>query len=145
MPHLNFALHADGLVVDASIGLSDPQATQWAQAGQAVPPAVRLRALIDTGSDRSAAALQVFQRLGLAPLIYGLSHTAGGSVRVNLYRAGLTIPGLALSTGRALAIADLLVTELTVPLPYDALIGLDVLRECLLVFDGPGQQFILAY
>jgi hypothetical protein len=145
MPHLNFGLLADGLVVDASVGLSAPQAAQWVQSGQPVPAAVRVRALIDTGSDRSAAAPHVFQQLGLAPLVYGLTHTAGGSFRVNLYRTGLTILNTGPSTGPGLLLTDLLVSELTVTLPFDALIGMDVLRECLLVLDGPGQQFILGF
>jgi hypothetical protein len=145
MPQLNFGLHADGMVVDASIGLSAPQAAQCTQTGQSIPAAVRVRALIDPGSDRSAAAPQVFQQLGLTPLIYGVTQTAGGSFQVNLYRAALSIHSPARSSGYALTQSDLLVSELTVPLPFDALIGLDVLRECLLVLDGPGQQFILAF
>ena len=46
----------------------------------------------------------------------------------------------------AIALPDLLVSELTVALPnIDALLGMDVLRQCLLVLDGPGQQFILGF
>jgi hypothetical protein len=145
MPQLSFDLDADGMVVLAAIGLSDPQSATMARSKQPIPPPIRVRALLDSGTDRTAVAPHVFQRLGLAPLIYATAQTAGGAFQVNLYRVGLTIFGPSGDAGPVLALPDLLVSELTVALSFDALIGLDVLRECLLVLDGPGRRFILAF
>jgi hypothetical protein len=40
----------------------------------------------------------------------------------------------------------LIVAELTQALPnIDALIGRDILNDCLFILDGPGQQFTLAF
>ncbi len=40
----------------------------------------------------------------------------------------------------------LVVTELATPLPMiDALIGRDVLAECLFLLDGPRNDFLLAF
>jgi hypothetical protein len=133
MPHLNFDLSADGMVLQAMIGLNGPDTTALARSGQPIPRPVQVRALLDPGSDRTAAAPSVFQQLGLGPFIYGTSQTAGGSFQVNLFRVSLTISGPGVTAGPTLVQPDLLVSELTVPLPFDALIGLDVLRECLLI------------
>jgi hypothetical protein len=133
------------MVLQALIGLNGPDTSALVRAGQAIPRPVAARALIDPGSDRTAAASHVFQQLGLGPFIYGTSQTAGGSFQVNLYRVSLTISGSGATAGPTLVQPDLLVSELTVPLPFDVLIGLDVLRECLLVLDGPGEQFILGF
>jgi hypothetical protein len=145
MPHMTFALSSDGMIVPAEIALSAPEAQSTLLKGQQVPTPIRLRALIDTGADRTSVALHVFQQLGLAPLIPGFLHTAGGSFQVDLYRTSLTIFGPDGAAGPLLFLSDLLAAELTVPLAFDALIGLDVLSECLLIMDGPGQRFTLAF
>jgi predicted aspartyl protease len=106
---------------------------------------VAVRALIDTGTDTTAVAARVFQRLGLAPLITASSQTASGLVSVNLHRISLTISSPTQGAATALTIPDLLVSELTSPLSVEALIGMDVLRQGLLVLDGPGQRFILGF
>ena len=82
--------------------------------------------MLDNGTDATAIAPHVFQTLGLKSGVSGRSQTAAGQV--------------------TLVLPDLLVSELTATLPnIDALIGMDVLRQCLLVLDGPGQQFILGF
>jgi hypothetical protein len=146
MPHIKFALSADGMALQAMIGLNGPDTIALVQAGQPVPRPVQVRALIDPGSDRTAAAPQVFQQLGLVPFISGTCHRTAGSVNVNLYRVSLTISDPGPKTGPTLALSDLLVSEFAAPLPnIDTLIGMDLLHECLLVLDGPGQQFLLGF
>jgi hypothetical protein len=145
MPHLTFPLHTDGMVVQAEIGLIESDAAALVQAGRPIPRPVKVRALVDTGADRTSVATHVIQHLALAPFIYGILQTAGGSLKVNLYRVALSVSSLTSSAAPTLSLPDLLVSELTVSLPFDVLIGLDVLRECLLVLDGSGQQFILSF
>jgi hypothetical protein len=145
MPHSKFVLHPDGMIVEAVVGLNGADTTALLQSGQAIPSPIQLRALIDSGADATAVAPDVFKRLGLAPLISASSQTAAGLVPVNLYRISLTIPDPAGGIRKGLTLPDLLVSELTASLSVDVLIGLDVLRQCLLVLDGPGQQFILAF
>lgn len=146
MPHVSLPLSADGLIVEAVFGLNGPDTAMRVQAGQSVPPPIVVRALLDSGTDTTAIASRVVQQLGAAHVIDATSNTASGTVTVNLYRVSLTIAGLAGRSGPVLVIPDLLVSELTAPLPnIEALIGMDVLRQCLLVMDGPGQQCILAF
>src|SRR5262249_59921883 len=127
MPHLNFPLSPDGRVVKAMLGLNGPDSAALIQASKPIPPPIQVRALIDPGSDHTAVAAHVFQQLGLAPLVYGTSQTAGGSFQVNLYRLSLTISGLAGTAHPTLVLPHLLVSELPVALPFDALLGPDVL------------------
>src|SRR6266702_489355 len=112
MPQLNYRLHPDGMVLPAWIGVSEAEAHQWVQSGKPIPAPVSVRALIDPGSDRTAVAPQVIQLLGLGVFVFGRAQTAGGTFRVNLFRASLTISGASQSSGPRLYLADLLVSEL---------------------------------
>jgi hypothetical protein len=145
MPHLNFALSPDGMVLQAMIGLNGPDSAALIHAGQPIPSPIHVRALVDPGSDRTGVAPHVFQLLRLGPVGYGTSQTAGGSFQVSLYRVSLSVSDPRGRANAMMTMPNLLVSELPVPLPFDALIGLDVLRECLFVLDGPGQQFILGF
>lgn len=143
MPHFSLPISADGLIVQSVFGLNGPATAARAHAGQPIPRPIVARALLDCGADATAIAPHVFRSLGVAPTSPGMSQTSSGMVRVKLYQISLSIVG---PGSLALTVPDLLVSELTVPLPnLDALIGMDVLRQCLFVMDGPGQQFILGF
>ena len=146
MPHLTFPLSSDGMIVEAVFGLHGPKTAELVQAGQPVPSPIQVRALLDNGSDTTAIASSIVQKLGLEVMIPASSQTASGKVEVNLYRVSLSISGPAGGVGPVLVISDLVVSELTALLPnIDALIGMDVFRECLLILNGPAQQFILGF
>jgi hypothetical protein len=138
MPHQTFPLSREGMIVAAVVGLNGVDTASLVQHGRPIPRPIQVRSLLDSGTDVTAVAARVFQQLGLGSLISGFSQTTSGLVSVNLYRVSLTIscsPGLA---GPIVTLTDLLVSELTTALPnIDALIGMDVLRESLLVLDGP--------
>ena len=51
MPILTFPASPDGLAVDVAIGLSRAQTQGLRASGLAVPVAIHLRALLDTGTD----------------------------------------------------------------------------------------------
>jgi hypothetical protein len=143
---MTFPLASDGMVVQAVFGLNGPATAALVQSAQPIPRPVQVRTLLDSGTDITAIAPRLVQQLGLESLLPASSQTAGGLIQVNLYRVSLTVSGPAGRSGTVLTVTDLLVSELTTPLPnLEALIGLDVLRESLLVLDGPGQQFILGY
>jgi hypothetical protein len=146
MPHLTFDWSPDGMVVGAVVGTNRPDTLALLQAGKPVPTPVRVRALLDSGADATAVAPPVLHQLGLTPVRSAGTQTAGGSVAVGLYRISLTVHGPGGTAGPMLVQPNLLATELAVPLSnIDALIGLDVLGQCLLVVDGPGQRFTLAF
>jgi hypothetical protein len=145
MPQFRFPLSPDGMELTLLIGLNEPDRKHRAQAGKPIPQPIQLRALIDSGCSRSAVTPHVFPQLELVPFIFGTTQTAGGSFQVDLYRVDMIICGPAGEPTPPLVVSDLLVSALSTTLPFDVLIGMDVLRECLLVLDGPGQQFILGF
>ncbi len=146
MPHLTFPLNSDGMIVQAVFGLHGTDTAALVQAGQPIPRPLQVRTLLDSGANATAVAPRVFQHLGLGSFVTATSTTAGGTIKVNLYRVSLTVFGARGSAGPALVLTDLVVSELTAPLPnLEALIGMDVLNAGLLVLDGPGQQFILGF
>jgi hypothetical protein len=103
MPQLTSALAPDGMAVPVIVGLSHPSAATLTQAGQPLPNAVHVRALVDTGSDVTAIAPQVCRQLGLGPVRSSGTHTAGGRVTVNLDRVSLIVTGSMGLAGHTLA------------------------------------------
>ena len=144
MPLLNFPLSPDGLALSVMIGPHRGTMITLQTSGQPVPPLVMARALVDTGTDASAVAPSVPARLGLAPIRQTTTQTTAGPLSVNVFEVSLSIPGPVF--GQMLTRQRHLVTELPYPPPgVEALIGLDVLSECLLIYDGPAKQFTLAF
>jgi hypothetical protein len=101
--------------------------------------------IIDTGSNNCCISARVASLLGLRPSTQGTTQTAGGPVRVNIYKVSLFIP-LPGSTTEFLTAADSwLVSELNPALTgFEAIIGRDLLTRLLLVLNGPRNEFILA-
>jgi hypothetical protein len=146
MPHFTFPLSPDGPAVQGLVGLNDQATASLVQAGQPIPRPISIRALLDTASDMTAIAGRLVQQLGVIPVRQAQTHTAGGPVQVSVYRVSVSIYGPSGAAGSLLVWSNLLVMDLAVPLPnVDVLIGLDVLRQCLFVLNGPGDQFILGH
>src|SRR5262245_4912373 len=147
MSRLTFAVTSAGLAVPVWIGLDGQRSASLVAAGQQPPAPVQARGLLDTGSDTTAVAAWILQRLARSVATTTSTHTAGGVVNVNLYRVSLGITDPGQPTGAPwLTEPDLLVMELATTLPdTDVLIGLDVLMGCKLLLDGPARQFLLEF
>jgi hypothetical protein len=146
MPFFTFPLSPDGLAVHGLVGLNGPDTAARLQAGQPIPRPISVRALLDTACDMTTIAPGVFQQLGLVRRGRSSTQTAGGQVPVNLYRVSLSVLGPTGAPSPMLVEPDLRVLDLAAALSnVDALIGLDILNENLLVHNGPARQFILAF
>jgi hypothetical protein len=143
MPHAPYALNPDGLPVPVLVGLNGAEMAARLQAGHPMVPPVSVLTLIDTGSNITCLPLGILQQLGLTAFQQHYTQTVGGSVAVNLYEASLSIPRP--GGGFLLVLDQLVVMELPpgVPSP-EALLGRDVLRQLLLICDGPADLFTLA-
>jgi predicted aspartyl protease len=144
---LTFPVSPDGLIVPVWIGLSGQVLANLMAAGQAAPPPIAARGLIDTGSDVTAVDPSLLRALGATPAtLTTTTTTASGQVRVRLFEVSLSITDPTQSLTAWLTEPNLLVTELPLTLPaVGVLVGLDVLLTCKLQLDGPARLFALDF
>ena len=150
MPTQSGILSPDGALVDIHLNLIAPDLLTLRRRGQPIPQPIPLKALVDPGAEISCVsnqALTPLTQLGLKPRRFvplnmpalgGLTWGAEYAVSIVILNPGNPRAGLHLR--------DHLVMEQDLQLlGYDALLGRDVLRHCLFVYNGPAQQFTLAH
>jgi predicted aspartyl protease len=144
MPFLTSSIGAEGALVDILVALSTPRIDALKAAGMGYPPPEKAKALIDTGASISSISSQIAKKLGLVPSgITSICSATTGSATQNcnlddvclafvpqpIKVLGVTIP----------------VIEVDVFTPgVDVLLGRDMLRQCLVIYDGQRSTFILA-
>jgi Aspartyl protease len=134
--------------VNAIIGVSQARRNALIAANQAVPNGVPVLGLIDTGASCTCVDPSVLNALNLTPTGSASVNTptTGAQPAVaDQYDVGLVIPSASGSPPLfhhtiAVVKADLLIAQ-----GFHALIGRDVLRGCLLTYDGKTGLFTLAY
>ncbi|MBY0522900.1 MAG: hypothetical protein K2R98_05860 [Gemmataceae bacterium] len=144
MARLTFPIVRAGLVVDVMINLEASVLVPLRSSGGGPSP-VPGRGLIDTGSDISAVGWPILQQLGIPVLRSTSTQGIGASLAVNLYEVSLHILD-AQNVGLPwLSHPSLVVMELASVVPFDALIGMDIIQTCTMLVDGPGHQFMLDF
>lgn len=145
MPHLTLQHGPLGPVLDILIGVSVPRETALKTAGQQVPQHQVVRGLIDTGASITAVDPAILTALALAPTGQTTITTPSTGTQphtCNQYDVRIVLPHPALS----FTIAALGVIQSTLlNQGIGALIGRDVLANCLLTYDGRASIFILAF
>jgi len=148
MSYITLQVTPHGLVCDALISVSGPRRDALQKAKQPIPGVVPIRALIDTGASHTFVDPSVIAPLGLTP-------------------TGPAMPINSATTGATPANCDQYDVSLFIPCPKDfpfmksvipvgtldllasvglhALIGRDILSECLLVYNGKEGTFALGY
>jgi len=114
-------------------------------AGQPIPAPLTLRALIDTGASQTAIDLQCVQALGLirrgSTTLY-VASLAGTPQTFDEYEVNLTFP----HSQAALTLFTLPVVASSLMLQgFEVLLGRDVLKNCLLIYDGQAGAYTLAF
>jgi hypothetical protein len=144
MARLTFPIASEGLVVDVFVNLKAALLLPlWASGGGPAP--IPGRGLLDTGSDISAVSLALLQRLGIPPLQSTSTRTFAGSIQINLYEVGLHVFDSRNVNLPWFSQPSLVVMELAAGIPFDAILGMDVIRTCNLHVDGPGGRFTLDF
>ena len=149
MPHFTLQLINEGPLVTAIAAASQARVAALTAAGQPVPNAVPMRALIDTGASCTCIDPSVLTSLQLAPTGTVTLNTPSTGSQPHVayqYDISLVIPGP--SAGHApLVFQNLAVccTELLVAQGFHALIGRDVLQHCVMTYNGSAGFFTLAY
>jgi hypothetical protein len=128
----------DGPLVEVRVGLTAAAEAANTQAGQSNAAPVKASALIDTGASHSAVRAGLLGPLGLHPVgVISISTPSSHGVQCPLYAVRVTLPQ---------GFIDTTVSE--VPLQgqnIDALIGRDILRYGILIYQGPTMQFTLSF
>jgi hypothetical protein len=145
MPQLTFPITPDGLVVDVLVNREAALLIPLWASGQACPP-IETTGLIDTASNVSGVSPAIVRQLGLAAVGPPATTTGiGGAIPVQLYRVSLHIRDARAPTLPMLTLPSLLVMEFPPGPSCDVLIGMDGLRHCKLIVDGPGGFFTLEF
>jgi hypothetical protein len=146
MSQLNYPISPDALLVQVLVGLKDASIAALVAAGLSVPPPLHAVGSIDTGSDVTCVASHLLAHFRTPVAYTTTTTTASGTVPVNLYEVSLSIAPAAGQTGSLFVHPRLLVMELPQTIPsIDVLIGRDVILQCQLFVDGPGNGFSLSF
>ena len=149
MGHFTLKLSPQGPLLDAFIGVSVARQQALKIAGQNIPAAIQIRALIDTGASASCVDPSILKTLSLSPtgsVSVVTPSTGGTAVNADQYDVSLVI-----STGNdkhvplivntlPVVCADLLTLQ-----GFHALIGRDILTECVFSYNGSIGFFTLAF
>lgn len=147
MPYFTIQVSPLGALIDALIGVSAARNAALVAAQQPVPPAVTVRALIDTGASISGVDPSVLTALALQPsgnTLINTPTTGNQPQTMSTYDVGLLVPNHPHSPF-FLGAFPVVQTQPITQMGYQALIGTDVLRLCYFTFDGRTGLFTLAY
>jgi hypothetical protein len=139
---------ADGPLVQVRIGLSRPVQIARQQAGQVTPAPLVVTALLDTGAECTCIEQALVPRLALPLHTTGLTNipALGGVTGSLRYTAGVTLMHPSGKHGQHLVVQALAVTAVSLgAFGVDAVIGRDVLAQCVLIYDGAAGTFTLTY
>lgn len=139
---LTFPITADGLEVDVLVNVSPVRLIPMWQAGVRPSP-IATRGLIDTACDVTSVSPAVLGRLGLSSSVSAKTQGVGGSVSSGMYLVTLSILDAAAPSLPWLVYPGLPVLSLPPAIPFDVLIGLDVIRTLRMNVDGPTGYFTL--
>lgn len=139
---------ANGPVLTVVIGVSVARGDALMTAGQPVPAGISARALIDTGASCTCVDPSILAKLELTPTGTVSVHTPSTGPAAHLaeqYDVSLIIPGAGTHhVPLALPAIPVMAADLSVQ-GIDALIGRDVLRDCIFIYNGSVGLFTIAF
>lgn len=147
MPHFTLPILPSGPLMDAWVGVSDARRTTLLLLNQAVPNPVQIRALVDTGASGTCIDPSVMAPLGLTPKGQVQMCTPSTGVTPHIadqYDVSIFIP-CGSNPPLTLRTVGVACVELLASQGFHALIGRDILRACLLTYNGTTGTFTLAY
>jgi Aspartyl protease len=148
MPNLTLGnVRANGAIIHVAVGPSATQAKLLEQAGRPPVLPILIQALVDTGARSTYVDFTVASDLGLTPtgesevnsVTSGPQPALALTYDVQLQLVGPGPPHLIAATNLRVVALDL--REFGVRL----LLGRDVLARCLLIYNGPSDQFTFSF
>jgi predicted aspartyl protease len=135
-------------LVVALIGVSQARRNALVVGQQPIPNAVQIQALVDTGASGTCIDPSVLNQLGLTPTGKTLVNTPTTGTQpasADTYDVSLTIYAVENQPPLIQHTIPVIASELLAGQGIHALIGRDILRGCLLMYDGANGLFSLAY
>jgi hypothetical protein len=147
MPHFMLPTSAQGLVVSAAVMVSDSRRQALTDEGKPIPEIQRIQALLDTGASISAVDPTVLAALGVSATGKADIHTPstqGVPILSDTYDVFIGI--FAGREGDVPFVSDTVqVTASILGNGIQALIGTDILKKCILTYNGADECFTLAW
>lgn len=147
MPHFTRQLTNDAPIIRAVLSVTQARADALTGAGQPVPAPQAMTALVDTGASCTCVDPAIIQALGLAVTGSTLMFTPSTGAQGHLtdqYDAKIQIFCSQHQLPLEVPVLPVVASALRVQ-GIDALIGRDVLQQCLLSYNGQSGFFTLAY
>jgi len=138
-------LERQGLLLKVEIHVATALAANLTQGGAKLPAPIIGNALVDTGATCCCAEESCLAKLGLQPT--GQIHMAGatGPRLQNVYLARFSFPGTPIPALELTVAGVQMHAAQTHGNSTVVLIGRDVLRHCVLVYNGPLGCYTLAF
>jgi hypothetical protein len=135
-------------MITAFVGVSFPRQQALTLAKQPIPAPTQIRALVDTGASCTFVDPAVLSGLGLTPT--GSASVNTGSTgatphQSDQYDVSLYIPGVSGQAPYTMPTIPVVALPLLAGPGYHALIGRDILRDCIFSYNGTVGFFSLAY
>jgi len=135
-----------GACLATEVHLPPLVAEALAKEGTPVPTSKGGLALLDTGATMTCVHEPLLTDLGLKPVGVVTSGTAAGPVQQSVYMVRLIFPVLGWTVDLQVAGVDLTgqTPPLDPPQPIIALLGRNLLTQCVLIWNGPGGFWTIA-
>ncbi len=136
-PH---GLAVTGPIMQVELSVPDELAQYLTDNNQPIPPPLTGIGLIDTGASITAVDVSIIQQLGIQPVGISNVYTPQGSAQQELFPIKLTfIGGLPITINFSSVLGSELRNQGII-----ALIGRDVLSNCILIYNGTAGHFSLS-
>ncbi len=125
-------LESQGLLLGIEVSIGEALAASLNSTGLPIPQPRSGAALVDTGASCCCVEESHLISLGLQPIDQTEVHSPNGNRTQNIYLARLTFPGTLMPTLEMPVVGIQMNQGNTI-----SLIGRDVLRYCVLIYNGP--------
>lgn len=146
MPSVNLQILPLGPVIDVHVGISEPRRLALQRAKIDPPKSANCRLLIDTGASCTCVDSWIIQHLSLTPSgvanIHTPSTSAGNTHTCNQYDASLIIQHPAIS--RIFNPVPIIESQFSHQ-GIDGLLGRDILKSCLFIYNGELGLYTLSF
>lgn len=147
MPHFTVSFTQGGPIIDLIVTASGARIQALELAGLPLPTPQAVRGLIDTGASHTCMDPSVFEALGLQPTGSILMHTPStGDIpqAADTYDVGMVIPNN-LQAALVLHHVQVSASLLAHVQGFHAVIGRDILAQCILVYNGSVGSLSFSY